>query len=40
LFLLYINDIPLNIEDAKLVLSASDINILIIDKNIAAVQAW
>jgi len=32
LFLLYINDLPLNIQDAKLVLSVNDINILIIDK--------
>ena len=38
LFLLYINDLPLNIQDAKLVLFADDINILIIDKNIDAVQ--
>ena len=39
LFLLYINDLPLNIQDAKLVLLADDINTLIIDKNIDAVQA-
>ena len=32
LFLLYINDLPLNIQDAD------DINILIIDKNIDAIQ--
>jgi hypothetical protein len=38
LFLSYINDLPLNIQDAKLVLFADDINILIIDKNIDAIQ--
>jgi hypothetical protein len=38
LFLLYINDLPLNIHVAKLALSADDINILI-DKNVDAVQA-
>ena len=36
-FLLYINDLPLNIQNEKLVLFADDINILIIDKNIDAV---
>ena len=39
LFLLYKNNLPLNIQDAKLVLFADDINILIIDKNIDTVQA-
>jgi len=39
LILLYINDLPLNIQDAQLVLFADDINILIIDKNIDGVQA-
>ena len=39
MFLLYKNDLPLNIQDAKLVLFADDINILIIEKNIDAVQA-
>jgi hypothetical protein len=39
LFLLYINYLPLNIQDAKLVLIADNINILTIDKNIDAVQA-
>ena len=39
LFLLYINDLPLNIQDAKLVFFADDINILITDKNIDAVHA-
>jgi hypothetical protein len=37
LFLLYTNDLPLNIQDAKFVLFA-DINILTIDKNIDAIQ--
>jgi fructose-specific phosphotransferase system component IIB len=36
--MLYVNDLPLNIQDAKLVLFAADINILIIDKNIDAIQ--
>ena len=39
LFLLHINDLPLNIQDEKLVPLADDINTLIIDKNIDAVQA-
>jgi len=38
-YLLYINDLPLNIQNAKLVLFADYIIILIIDKNIDAVQA-
>ena len=38
MFLSYKNDLPLNIQDAKLVLFADDINILIIDKNIDAIQ--
>ena len=38
LFLLYKNDLPLNVQDAKLVLFVDDINILIIHKNIDAVQ--
>jgi len=38
LFLLYINDLPLNIQDAKLVLFADVINILIVDKNVDPVQ--
>ena len=37
-FLLYINDSPLSIQDAKLVLFVHDINILIIGKNIDAIQ--
>ena len=39
LYLLYINDLHLIIQNAKLVLFADNINILIIDKNIDAVQA-
>jgi tetrahydromethanopterin S-methyltransferase subunit G len=38
LFLLHINDLPLNIQDEKLGLLADDINTLITDKNIDAVQ--
>jgi len=38
LSLSYINDLPLNIQDAKMVLFADDINILIIDKNIDTKQ--
>jgi len=37
---LHINDLPLNIQDAQSVLFADDINTLIIDKNIDAVQVW
>jgi len=37
LFLLYINDLPLNIQDAKIVLFADDVNICIIDKNTDAI---
>lgn len=33
LFLVYINDLPLNIQQAKLVLYADDTNILVVDKN-------
>jgi hypothetical protein len=40
LFLLYINDLPLNIQNAKLVLFADNINIIITDKSIDAVQIW
>jgi hypothetical protein len=39
LYLLHLNELLLNIQDAKLVLFADDINILIIDKNTDAVQA-
>ena len=38
MILLYINDLPLNIQDATLVLFAEYINILITDKNIEDVQ--
>ena len=38
LFLLYINDLPLNIQDAKLVLFADYFNILIIGKNMVTKQ--
>ena len=39
LFSLCVNDLLLNIQDAKLVLFADDINILITNKNIDAVKA-
>jgi hypothetical protein len=32
-FIIYINDIPLNIHGIKLVLLADDTNILVVDKN-------
>jgi dsDNA-binding SOS-regulon protein len=38
LFLLYINDLPLNIHRIKLVLFADDINILVADKDEDALQ--
>jgi len=38
LFLLYTNDLPLNIKDSNLIMYADDINILIIDKNASALQ--
>jgi len=38
LFLLYINDILLNIQGVKLVLFADDTNILVVDKNGDALQ--
>ena len=38
LFLLYINDLPLNIHGAKLVMYADDINVLITDSNIGTLQ--
>jgi hypothetical protein len=37
---LYINYLPLNIQNAKLVLFADNINIIITDKSIDAVQVW
>jgi len=33
LFLIYINDLPLNIQGAKLILYADDTNVLVVDKN-------
>jgi hypothetical protein len=39
LFLVCVNDLPLNKQDANLVLFAGDINIFIINRNIDAVQA-
>jgi hypothetical protein len=38
LFLLYINYLPLNVEDVKMVLFADDTNIFVIDKNLDALQ--
>jgi hypothetical protein len=33
LFLIYINDLPLNVEDGQMVLFAGDINSLIIERD-------
>jgi hypothetical protein len=33
LFLIYINDLPLNIQGAKLILYADDMHVLVIDRN-------
>jgi len=38
LFLIYINDLPLNIQAAKLILYADDTNVLVVDKNEEALQ--
>jgi hypothetical protein len=38
LFLLYINDLPLNIHGANLVMFADDINVLIADSDVCALQ--
>jgi hypothetical protein len=38
LFLIYINDLPLNIQGAKLILYADNTNILVIDRNAEAMQ--
>jgi hypothetical protein len=38
LFLLYINDLPLNIHAANLVVFAHDINVLIMDSDVRALQ--
>jgi hypothetical protein len=39
LFLVYLNDLPLNIQEAKLLLYADDTNILVIGKDEEALQA-
>jgi hypothetical protein len=39
LFLVHVNDLPFNIQEAKLVLFVDDTNILVIDKNDEALQA-
>jgi hypothetical protein len=38
LFLLYINDLPLNIHGANLIMFADDINVLITDSDVCALQ--
>jgi mannose/fructose/N-acetylgalactosamine-specific phosphotransferase system component IID len=38
LFLIYINDISLNIQGAKLILYADDTKVLVMDKNEGALQ--
>jgi hypothetical protein len=38
LFLIYINDLPLNIQGAKLILYADDTNVLIVDRSQEALQ--
>jgi hypothetical protein len=38
LFLLYLNDLPLNIHGANLVMFADEINVLIMDRDICALQ--
>ena len=38
LFLLYINDLPLNIHGANLVMFAKDINVLITNSDVSALQ--
>jgi len=38
LFLLYTNDLPLNIHDANLIMYADDINVLIMDSDVCALQ--
>jgi hypothetical protein len=38
LFLIYINDLPLNIQGAKLILYADDTNVLVIERNEEAQQ--
>jgi hypothetical protein len=39
LFLLYINDLPLNIHGANLVMFTNDINVLITDSDVCALQS-
>jgi hypothetical protein len=39
LFLVYINDLPMNIQDAKLVIYADDTNILVTDNDKENLQA-
>jgi hypothetical protein len=38
LFLIYIDDLPLNIQGAKLILYAVDTNVLVVDRNEEALQ--
>jgi retron-type reverse transcriptase len=38
LFLLYINDLPQSVQEAKVVLFADDTNILLIEKNLVSLQ--
>jgi hypothetical protein len=38
LFLLYINDLPLNVQGAEMVLFADDINVLVTDNDKEVVQ--
>ena len=38
LFLLYVNDLPLNIHGANLVMFADDINVLITDRDVGSLQ--
>jgi hypothetical protein len=38
LFLLYINDLPLNIHDANIVMFSDDINVLITDSDVKSLQ--
>ena len=38
LLLLYINDLPLNIHGANMVMFADDINVLITDSDVCALQ--
>jgi hypothetical protein len=38
LFLIYINDLPLNIQGAKLILYPDDTNVLVADRNEEALQ--